>query len=49
MKNAAEEGDVGKIAALGEQNPRLLVEPVQSDNGWTALMWAAMRGHAAGA
>ena len=48
MKNAAEAGDVGKIAALGEQNPRLLIEPVESD-GWTALMWAAMKGHAAGA
>ncbi len=48
MKNAAKYGDVGKIAALGEQNPRLLVEPVESD-GYTALMWAAMQGHAAGA
>ena len=46
MKNAAKKGDVGKIAALGEQNPRLLIEPVESD-GWTALMWTAARGHAA--
>ena len=48
MKNAVKAGDVGKIAALGEQNPRLLVEPVQSD-GYTALTWAVMEGHAAGA
>ena len=48
MKNAAEEGDVGKIAALGEQNPRLLIEPVESD-GYTALMNAARNGFAAGA
>ena len=46
--NAAQWGDVGKIAALGEQNPRLLVEPVQS-NGETALIKAAYYGQAAGA
>ena len=49
MKNAAEAGDVGKIAALGEQNPRLLIEPVDSNNGSTALINAAWKGQAAGA
>ena len=48
MENAAKAGDVAAMAALAAKNPRLLVEPVESD-GWTALHRTAAAGHATGA
>ena len=48
MKDAAEAGDVAAMEALAAKNPRLLVEPVESD-GYTALHWTARKGHATGA
>ena len=49
MKNAAEAGDVAAMAALGAKNPRLLVEPVESEYECTALHRTAAYGHATGA
>ena len=48
MENAAKAGDVAAMEALAAKNPRLLVEPVESD-GFTALLWTALKGHATGA
>ena len=48
MQKAAKAGDVAAMGALAAKNPRLLVEPVESD-GDTALHWTARKGHATGA
>ena len=48
MKDAAAAGDVAAMEALAAKNPRLLVEPVESD-GSSAPHRTAWKGHATGA
>ena len=49
MTKAANAGDVAAMEALAAKNPRLLVEPVDSQNLSPALVNAAWKGHATGA
>lgn len=41
---SAAEGDIAKLAGILSHSPSLL--NATSDNGWTALMYAARNGHA---
>lgn len=41
--SAAAEGDIAKIIGILSHSPALLNET--SENGWTALMYAARNGH----
>jgi NAD+ diphosphatase len=43
LHNSAAEGDIAKLTGILHHSPSLLNET--SENGWTALMYAARNGH----